>query len=160
LYSYPPILTKLRSIAQKKNKTSGFTVDDDLFASDSSDLFGSVGKKSIPIPTKAKPLPVAETVSARKSLNPEDRLTKFIELRAFVSDRIGLKPAAKTPEQVRKTAWQHLFGLATSREQLESVTELFSKWRESRRVFDDRTVEKFVREYWLLIPSQSLTFLL
>lgn len=72
---------------------------------------------------------------------------KFNELREFVADRIGLKPVATTPEQVRTTAWQHLFGLATTREQLEGVTELFSKWRDSRRTFDDGTVKAFVREY-------------
>lgn len=133
---------------QKKKKSSAHDVDD-MFASDSSEeLFGSADKAAAvkKVPTQGKQAPVTATALARKRLSPEDRLSKFNELHAFVADRTGLKPAATTPEQVRKSAWQHLFSLSTTREQLESVTELFSKWRDSRKVFDERIVQAFVRE--------------
>jgi hypothetical protein len=129
---------------QKKKKSSALDVDD-LFASGSDDLFGSLENANTPSTPKAKS-PAATSKPMRQSLSKEGRAVRFNQLRAFVSDRIGLKPVATTPEQVRKTAWQQLFSLATSREELESVTELFSKWRDSRRVFDDRTVTAFVRK--------------
>lgn len=147
-------------IALKKKKLASYEAGD-LFASE--ELFGSKmspsSKASRVTPTEGKK-PVAPTqISTRKRLNPEDRLLRFNELRTFVADRIGLKPTATTPEQVRNSAWQHMFGLATTREQLESVTELFSKWRDSRRTFDDGTVQLFVREclfpYLIYVVSSS-----
>jgi len=133
----------------KKKKTTSYEVDD-LFASDGGDeLFGSKkvpsSKASRAIPTNLKKQVALARVSTRKRLSSEDRILRFDELRTFVADRIGLKPAATTPEQVRNSAWHHLFGLATTREQLESVTELFSKWRDSRRSFGEETVKVFVR---------------
>jgi hypothetical protein len=134
-------------IALKKKKSASYEVDD-LFASDASDeLFSSKAPKATRvIPAKGRKPVAPIQISMRKRLSPEDRLLKFNALWTFVADRIGLKPAATTPEQVRNSAWQHMFGLATTREQLESVTELFSKWRDSRRIFDAGTVQLFVRE--------------
>ncbi|KAH9922635.1 uncharacterized protein B0H18DRAFT_879217, partial [Fomitopsis serialis] len=48
---------------------------------------------------------------------------------------------------VRNSAWQHLFGLATTREQMEAVVQLFPKWRDSkpRRSFNIQNAELFAR---------------
>jgi hypothetical protein len=132
-----------------KKKAATFELTDDLFgggASDSGDLFGSAPKQKAHkavAPTPAKP---QNTVSSRRRLDPAERITRFNELFEFVSSRIGLKPTAKTPEQVRNSAWGHLFDLATTRAQLERVVELFPRWRDSRRTFNDQTVENFISE--------------
>ncbi|CAL1709309.1 unnamed protein product [Somion occarium] len=83
--------------------------------------------------------------SSRASLSPEERLRRFNRLFKFVSDRIGLKPKVHDALQVRKTEWQHLFSLATTKEQLENVVELFPKWRESRRPWTTTHCDTFVR---------------
>ncbi|KAF9652559.1 hypothetical protein BDM02DRAFT_3089170 [Thelephora ganbajun] len=114
-------------------------------ASNSGDLFGSTLKqkaRTVAAPTPAKP---QNTVSSRRKLDPAERTTRFNELFEFVSSRIGLKPVVKTPEQVRNSAWGHLFELATARAQLERVTELFPLWRDSRREFNEQTVKNFIR---------------
>jgi len=74
------------------------------------------------------------------------RATRFDELYSFVKDHIGRKPVANDALQVRNSAWMHLFGLATQPAQLERVTELFFKWRESERNFDDKQVQAFIRK--------------
>ena len=132
-----------------KKKTAGLGLTDDLFGegtSDSGDLFGSTpgkeGRKAA-VPTPADP---QHAVSPRRRLDPTERTTRFNELFDFVSSRIGLKPAAKTPEQVRDSAWGHLFDLATTRAQLERVAELFPRWRDSRRKFNEQTAKNFVSE--------------
>ena len=86
----------------------------------------------------------------RAKLTPEKRFERFDQLYNFVSERLGYRPAVKTP-QVRQSAWIHLFGLATTTEQLEKVTELFTRWRDSRRIFDDHHAEVFVRELPLTV---------
>ena len=131
----------------KKATTAELT--DDLFSeggSDSGDLFGSTPKQKshkAPAPTPAQE---QNTVSSRRGLDPAERTTRFNELFEFVSSRIGLKPVAKTPEQVRNSAWGHLFDLATTRAQLERVAELFPRWRDSRREFNEQTAKNFVSE--------------
>ena len=114
--------------------------------SDVGDIFGSTTTEKasrVVAPGPAKP---QNTVSSRRRLDPLERTTRFNELLEFVSSRIGLKPTAKTPEQVRDSAWGHLFELATSRAQLERVAELFPLWRDSRRVFKEQTVKTFASE--------------
>ena len=121
--------------------------------SDSGDLFGSIpGEKvgNVITPTPAKP---QNTVSSRRRLDPVERTTRFNELFEFVSSRIGLKPTAKTPEQVRDSAWGHLFDLATTRAQLERVTELFPRWRDSRREFNEQTVKNFISEWFSFVAA-------
>ena len=131
----------------RTKKTAASAVTDDMFGestSDSGDLFGSTPKQEaskVVAPTSAKP---HSTVSSRRRLDPVERTTRFNELFEFVSSRIGLKPTAKTPEQVRNSAWGHLFDLATTRAQLERVTELFPLWRDSRRKFHEQTVKNFI----------------
>lgn len=133
----------------RKKKGAAFELNDDMFgegASDSGDIFGSIAKEqtsSAVAPGLAKP---QNTVSSRRRLDPLERVTRFNELFEFVSSRIGLKPTAKTPEQVRNSAWGHLFELATSRAQLERVAELFPLWRDSRREFKEQTVKTFISE--------------
>ena len=122
---------------------------DDLFGeggSDSGDLFGSTPNQktgNAPAPTPSKQ---QNTVPSRRGLDPAERTIRFNELFEFVSSKIGLKPVAKTPEQVRNSAWGHLFDLATTRAQLERVAELFPRWRDSRREFNEQTVKNFVSE--------------
>lgn len=136
---------------KKKKRNSG---GDDMFADDADSLFGDSGDLfSTGQPTPAKSTPPAQPTNASTSkmkgkLSPEKRLEKFNALLQLVSDHTGVNPPARVahkPEQVRKTAWQNLFGLAANEEQLLQVTELFPKWRESRREFTPRMAEAFVR---------------
>jgi hypothetical protein len=133
-----------------KKKAAAFEQDDDMFgegASDSGALFGSAPEKA----ATSTPANRQNTVSSRRRLDPLERATRFNELFEFVSSRIGLKPTAKTPEQVRNSAWGHLFDLATTRAQLERVTELFPGWRDSRRVFSEQTVKNFIGEWFRFV---------
>lgn len=132
-------------------KGTTFELTDDMFgegASDPGDLFSSTASQKatgvlVPIPTKPQ-----DKVSSRRKLDPVKRTARFNELFEFVSGRIGLKPTAKTPEQVRGSAWGHLFDLATTRAQLGRVTELFPLWRDSRREFNEQTAKKFISEWF------------
>ena len=134
----------------RKKKAVTLELTDDLFgegASDSGDLFGSTPKqkaRKAGAPTPAKP---QNMVSSRRRLDPAERTVRFDELFEFVSGRIGLKPAARTPEQVRHSAWGHLFDLASTRTQLERVAELFPQWRDSRREFGEQTAKNFISEW-------------
>lgn len=132
-----------------KKKAAGFELTDDMFgegASDSGDLFGSTPNQAASTVAGSTPAKSQNTVPSRGRLDPVERTARFNELFEFVSSRIGLKPVAKTPEQVRDSAWGHLFDLATTRAQLERVIELFPRWRDSRRVFGESTVKRFISE--------------
>ena len=134
----------------RKKKAATADLTGDLFgegAPDSGDLFGSTPKQKARKAVTSTPANPQNTVSSRRRLDPTERTTRFNELFEFVSVRIGLKPATKTPEQVRNSAWGHLFDLATTRTQLERVTELFPRWRDSRREFNEQTVKNFVSEW-------------
>lgn len=137
---------------KKKKRNSG---GDDMFADDGDSLFADSGElfsSGQLKPTKSTPPAQSTNASTSKmkgKLSPEERLAKFNGLLQLVSDHTGVKPPARVahrPEQVRKTAWQNLFGLAANEEQLVQVTELFPKWREARREFTPRMAEAFVRE--------------
>lgn len=133
---------------KKKDIESDDLFGDDAFEDTSGDLFGAVETAETPKETAA-PSPEATTHTKGK-LSPEARRARFDELRQFVDDRIGLHPPAKKlrkPEQVRNTAWQHLFSLATTKEQMEVVVEMFPKWRDSRRVFTPRMAAAFIRTF-------------
>ena len=140
----------------RKKKAAALEPTDDLFgegASDSGDLFGSTPKQKtgkVTTPTPAKP---QHAVSSRRRLDPSERTTRFNELFEFVSSKIGLKPTAKTPEQVRNSAWGHLFDLGTTRAQLERVAELFPRWRDSRREFNEQTVKNFISEWFRSVTT-------
>ena len=135
----------------RAKKAATIELTDDLFGeggSDSGDLFGSTPNpkqktRKVPAPT---PVKQQNTVSSRRGLDPAERTIRFNELFEFVSSRIGLKPVAKTPEQVRDSAWGHLFDLVTTRAQLERVAGLFPRWRDSRREFNEQTVKNFISE--------------
>ena len=117
-------------------------------APDSGDLFDlatSQEASNVSTPLSAN---LKNTVTSRRKLNPAKRAGRFDDLFQFVSGRIGLKPTAKTPEQVRNSAWGHLFDLATTRAQLERVTEIFPRWRDSRREFNEQTVKNFISEWF------------
>ncbi|KAJ8506904.1 hypothetical protein ONZ45_g10645 [Pleurotus djamor] len=65
----------------------------------------------------------------KRGLTKEARLDKFNQLFAFVSPRLGRKPEVVEPK-VRKSSWVHLVQLATTQDQLETVVELFPKWKD------------------------------
>lgn len=121
--------------------------------SDAGDIFGSTAMEKASRAVAPGPTKPQNTISSRRRLDPLERTTRFNELFEFVSSRIGLKPTAKTPEQVRDSAWGHLFELATSRAQLERVAELFPQWRDSRRVFKEQTVKTFTGELFCFITK-------
>ena len=156
------MLTQRHLTALKKKKKDAD--DDDLFGGgdealfdDSGELFSaseSSEQKSTTTKSTTKtvrtrlPDGTERPKRLKGRLNYEQRLEKFDELFAFVDERIGRNPPAKQqrkPEQVRDTAWLHLFDLALTKEQMEQITEMMPKWRESRRKFTDRIAEAFVR---------------
>ena len=133
----------------RKKKAGALELTDDLFGesvSHSGDLFGSTPKQKAGKVAASTPTELQNAVSSRRRLDPAERTVRFDELFEFVSSRIGLKPVATTPEQVRNSAWGHLFDLATTRTQLERVAQLFPRWRDSRRVFNEQTVKNFIGE--------------
>jgi len=128
----------LKKKGQHVAEDDPFADEDSLFgSSEGEELFSTAGE-----PARQETSPTARV--AQGKLNPETRLARFDELLKFVGDRVGLKPVT-TKLQVRNTAWQHLFDLATTKEQMEQVVELFPKWRDSRRVFTEKCAEAFVR---------------
>ena len=140
----------------RKKKAAGFDLPDDMFgegASDSGDLFGSTPRQNASKVVASTPAKPQNAISSRRRLDPVERTARFNELFEFVSGRIGLKPTAKTPEQVRNSAWGHLFDLATTRTQLERVVELFPRWRDSRREFEEQTVKNFIGEWFGLFTT-------
>ncbi|KAI0927540.1 hypothetical protein AcV5_008052 [Taiwanofungus camphoratus] len=140
------------AIALKRKQTGSKATDGDLFGSDESgetvlsdDLFDSNDARTTTNMTAASGSGTSSgAVKTSRRLNAEERSTRFEELRKFVADRIGQRPIAKVP-QVRNAAWQHLVGLATTKEQLEQVVEMFPRWRDSKRRFDQKHAEAFVR---------------
>ncbi|KAI0795646.1 hypothetical protein C8Q75DRAFT_888841 [Abortiporus biennis] len=140
------------SVAYKKKSsresTSAFEDDEDdspLFGVETGDLFTSEFGAT-PASTGTEQTSSTTTVATHTEdgkLTPEARLERFNKLLQFVGDRIGSKPVT-TVLQVRTTAWQHLCQLATTREQLEQVTEFFPRWRDSKRSFKPQNAEAFV----------------
>ena len=135
-----------------KKKQKAVQDSDDLFASDDlfdenddGDLF-SVGETN----ETAQSNSANRASSSRSKLSPEERLRRFNRLHKYVSDRTGIKPRVSDGGQVRMSAWLHLFSLATTKEQLENVTEVFPKWRESRKPWSTTHCEQFVRAYFCL----------
>ncbi|KAH8075989.1 hypothetical protein BXZ70DRAFT_902565 [Cristinia sonorae] len=76
-------------------------------------------------------------------LTSAERLARFNALYQFVSLHTG-KQRPKTP-QVRNSAWTHLFGLATSSQQMEKVVKLFPQWRDMGRAWTPQIAENFIR---------------
>ena len=135
--------------AMKKKKVvdSDDLFGEDAFEENTDDLFGTGGAAAA---SKTAAAPAQSTVvkDAKGRLTPEARLAQFNELRELVDSHIGKQPPArlaKKPEQVRNTAWQHLFSLAATKEQMETVVEMMPRWRDSRREFTPRMVEAFIR---------------
>lgn len=84
--------------------------------------------------------------SQKKKLSPEAREERFNQIHGFVTPRLGRKPIEALP-QVRKSAWIHLVGLATSEAQLQKVAEMFPGWHDSGHQFDAAFSELFIRKY-------------
>ena len=128
----------------------GFTEEDDLFGakpepSKQNPHRGSADRTTSAGATDSRA--TANGTASKGTMSPQMRIRRFDKLFQFASDRIGLQPVlAKAPEQVRNTIWQQLFKLATRREQMEAVVELFPKWRDSRRQFTPIMSEEFIRE--------------
>lgn len=112
------------------------TTSDDMFGGDFATAGTSESTSSLP------------SSSTSRGLNPDERLKRFTDLHKFVSERIGKAPVQKIPT-VRNTAWQHLFMLATTKEQIEQVVEMMPKWRDSKRKFDERIAEVFISAFIL-----------
>lgn len=134
---------------KKKDMEDDDLFSDAAFSDDAGDLFSSAAVTETPKDTAtASTEGTSTTTGAKGKLSPEARLARFNELRQFVDDRIGLHPpakAARKPEQVRNTAWQHLFGLATTKEQMEQVVDMIPKWRDSRKMFTPRMAQALIR---------------
>lgn len=138
---------------------------DDLFGEDTfentDDLFSTGTEAATPVDAAASAQGTA-VKDARGRLTPEARLARFNELRELVESHIGKHPPAKLakkPEQIRNTAWQHLFSLATTKEQMEQVVEMMPRWRDAKRVFTPRMTEAFIRACCRALRLQlSLTF--
>lgn len=120
------------------------TRDDDLFSS------VTPSETSVPDPSKSTTVSKAKFQDAAARREPQ-----FYELVEYVTNRTGRKRAIKAG-QVRQTAWLRLFQLASSSEQLETVAELFPRWRDSGKEFRPIHAEAFVRESSILSLPRSL----
>ncbi|KDQ22154.1 hypothetical protein PLEOSDRAFT_1098246 [Pleurotus ostreatus PC15] len=101
---------------------------DDLFADPESQVAPSAGSNATPR-THGR--------LKKRGLTSAARVERFNQLVGFVSPRLGQKPEVKTP-RVRKSAWTHLVGLASTQEQLEKVVELLPKWKDMDCEFGDK----------------------
>ena len=144
-------MTDNLTLAQKKAKFASTIENDTLFESD--EVVLPQPKTSL-IPMQRDSILShppgdlgARAARGRKrhKLDPEARIAKFDQLFNFVSERLGRRPAVKTP-QVRYSAWIHLFGLAKTPEQLQNVAELFPRWKDSRKDFTAHHTEMFIRK--------------
>ncbi|KAF8233095.1 hypothetical protein L208DRAFT_908450 [Tricholoma matsutake] len=137
-------------VAQKKKSK---VVIQDLFADGAAVeelIKPEVGKRSsVPVASSSTVL-AAETQdqlghsTKREKLSPEVRVERFNQIVDFVTPHLGRKPAVNIPK-VRKSAWVHLVGLATTEEQLEKVANMFPGWKDSGHEFDPQFSELFVR---------------
>lgn len=82
----------------------------------------------------------------RHGLDVNTRLERFTELYEFVQGGIGAKRAFPS-RGIRSTSWKNLIQLSTTAAQLEKVAEMFPKWREMQRSFDEQDSELFIRAY-------------
>jgi hypothetical protein len=80
--------------------------------------------------------------SHKNKLSPEARAVRFSELYTHLSARIGRRPEIKEPP--RNSSWVHLIQLAQSPADLQQVVDLFPKWYEFGRDFEDSISELFV----------------
>ncbi|KAH0582247.1 hypothetical protein J132_04971 [Termitomyces sp. J132] len=102
----------------------------------------------------AKPAPEASSSKASlvatpgqkksRKLSEKDRLARFNQIVGFMTPRLGRNSTAKMP-MVRNSAWVQLVQLATTEQQLETVTGMFSGWTETGHKFEDSFSELFVR---------------
>ncbi|TFK46003.1 hypothetical protein OE88DRAFT_1739811 [Heliocybe sulcata] len=146
IHSSLPVYKKKKKVVvddlfpeEAEDSSSGDLFDFDAPASNSS-TSASVLKASTDTAAQTS------ATKARKKLSPEERLKRFDELLAYVSDHIGRRPpAGKTPEQVRNSAWLHLFGLATTPDQIQQIVALFPRWVEGKRTFSPLISEAFIR---------------
>jgi hypothetical protein len=103
-------------------------------------------------PSESRKPASGKRVISRK-LNPERRLYLFNNLVEHVLKLSGPKPAIKGL-QARNSAWVQLLSLATTSEQLETVTSMFPGWRDARREFNDRIGYMFIRAFfWMVVTS-------
>ena len=110
---------------------------EELFASPKGAAEEVVGTPNVPV----------DAVKPSRGMDSQERLQRFNEKLQFVGLRIGRDRKEKLP-QIRNAAWQELFQLATTREQMEAVVNLFPKWRDTKpgRVFNVQNAELFTRE--------------
>lgn len=122
--------------------------DGDLFSDfageESSEELFSTSKDAEVVGT---PNILVDAVKPSSKTDSQERLRRFNDTLQFVGLRVGRDRKEKLPH-IRNTAWQELFQLATTRQQMEAVVNLFPKWRDTKpgRVFNVQNTELFTRE--------------
>ncbi|KAI6017140.1 hypothetical protein EDC04DRAFT_2576883 [Pisolithus marmoratus] len=92
----------------------------------------------------ANPPKPASATGSSHSNGVKLRKRQFNDLVQFVTDRTGRK-RVNTRGQVRQSAWLRLFQLAWKQEQLELVSEMFPRWRDTGKSFRPVHAEMFAR---------------
>ncbi|KAH7905277.1 hypothetical protein BJ138DRAFT_1072891 [Hygrophoropsis aurantiaca] len=107
-------------------------VEDDLFSLKETNEAPSVNSSTKPLGT---------TIDGQGT---EKREARFYNLVEYITERTGRKRAIKAG-QVRQSAWLQLFQLSSTPQQLELVSDLFPRWRDSGKQFQPEHAEAFVR---------------
>ncbi|KAG6902128.1 hypothetical protein C0995_004074 [Termitomyces sp. Mi166 len=152
IHSTPTVLKKKAAAVEIEDLFSDEVVED-LIPSEpvtrnkpapSADVAKAAGK---PAPeassSKASSVVKAKATKSRK-LSEEDRVARFNQTLEFVTPRLGRNPTIKMP-MVRNSIWAQLVQLAMTKQQLETITGMFSRWVESGHKFDNSFSELFVR---------------
>ncbi|KAG5723268.1 hypothetical protein E4T56_gene306 [Termitomyces sp. T112] len=93
--------------------------------------------------SKASSVVTAKQKKSRK-LSEKDRVARFNQILAFLTPRLGRNATVKTP-MVRNSVWVQLVQLATTQQQLETITGMFAGWTETGHKFENSFSELFVR---------------
>lgn len=106
----------------------------------------SASKDAVEVVGAALSVVPVDAVKLAAKADAQERVRRFNDKLQFVGLRIGRDRKEKLPH-IRNGAWQELFQLATTRQQMEAVVNLFPKWRDTkpRRVFNVQNTELFTR---------------
>lgn len=126
-------------------KKKAATNNDDVFADDLFDAAPVVVKPNAKTGTqlKASASTATERVSRVKCLEPEERERVFNQWLTHVQQRVGRRPEVE--QAPRKTIFNILLSLATTREQAEEVVDLIPKFIASKRQLPSSFSECFAR---------------
>jgi hypothetical protein len=89
------------------------------------------------------PKSVPAVLKRTKRLTLEERGAAFDELFDYVSQRIGKRPSTHLP--MRHSAWNILISLAASEQQLDSIANIFPKWKEGGHKLRPSASDIFIR---------------